>query len=126
MTDSEIETMRLLASVATRETRKRLTLTREQCLDIFRMYAADPLYVRYPNANGLNEALGQYRSRRRNVQMNALLITCLNRAMDDLIVLRVGRRMALGLLAMFDDEVRGRALNLAEKWLNQRTKGTEE
>lgn len=90
------------------------------------MYEADPLYVRYVFPKDLQQALGLYGNRKRNVQMNALLISYLFRAAEGLVALNVGRKMAFGLLAMLDFDTRARALRMAGKWRRQRERERDE
>ena len=126
MRDCERETIRVLEQIATREVRGRRTLTTDQCRDLCRMYEADPLYVRYVFPRDLQQALGLYGNRKRNVQMNALLISYLFRAAEGLVALNVGRKMAFGLLAMLDFDTRARALRMAGKWRRQRERERDE
>lgn len=123
MTGNERETMQILTSVAGKEVPGRVTLTIRQCKDLLRLYEADPLYSMWDYSPQLREALEKYMNRRRNRQMSALLITYLLRAAAGMVQLNVGRRMALGLLAMMNEEVRADALALADRWLKQRERG---
>lgn len=120
MTQDERDVLDTLVQVANGESKGRVTLTRDQCISLMRLYEAEPLYSLFTTPPELGVILERYRSRRRNVQMNALLITYVGRAVDELVKLNVGRRMALGLLAMIDLEVRQRAVALADKWRRQR------
>lgn len=120
MRDSERETLRAIGEIASRERRGRLKLTVEQCKDLARIYEADPLYSSLALPSPLRQIVNRYAGRKRNVQMNALLITYLYRAIDGTVELNVGVKMALGLLAMLDIEERGRAAKLANKWRRQR------
>lgn len=122
MTPSEVATVSVLSAVVSREIVGRVSLTRDQCRDICRIYEADPLYLSFTFPPEVSVAVTNYSGRRRNTQMNALLITYLLRASEGMVILEVGRRMALGLLAMFDVEVRERALKLADKWRKERSK----
>jgi hypothetical protein len=126
MRDCERETIDLLIQIAAGELRGRRTLTIDQCRDLARIYAADPLYVRCHFPPDLRQALLRYASRKRNVPMNSLLITYLFRAIDGMVALNVGRKMAFGLLAMLDCDVRVRALRLAGRWRRQREKERED
>lgn len=126
MRDCERETIRVLEQIATREVRGRRTLTTEQCRDLCRIYEAEPLYCRYVFDRELQRALGRYGNRKRNVPMNALLISYLFRAAEGMLALNVGRRMAFGLLAMLDFDTRARALRLAGRWRKQREKERED
>lgn len=120
MTGEERDVLDTLVQVANGESKGRVTLTKDQCIALMRLYEAEPLYSLFTTPPELTFLLERYRSRRRNVQMNALLITYLGRAADEIVKLHVGRRMALGLLAMIDLEVRQRAVALADKWRRQR------
>lgn len=84
------------------------------------MYEADPLYVRYVFSKDLQQALGRYGNRKRNVPMNALLMSYLVRAGEGLVRLNVGKKMAYGLLAMLDFDTRARALRMAGRWRRER------
>jgi hypothetical protein len=123
MTGDERETLQLLVAVANKEVSGRVTLTLRQCKDLYRLYEAEPLYVLWDYPLDLKETMGRYARRRRNRQMNALLITYLLRAAEGMVQLHVGRRMALGLLAMLDADVRADALVLADRWRKQRERG---
>lgn len=121
MTDEDYEVLDAIVGVATRETSGRLTLTGAQCRCLCRIYAADPLYAAgYQFPPELRVVVGNYANRRRNRQMNALLVTYIYRAAEDMVVLHVGRKMALGLLALLDFDVRDAAVKLADKWRRER------
>lgn len=123
MTDEEHDVLDAVAAVASGDKSGRLTLTRDQCRCLCRMYSADPLYVQHDFPPELRVVLGRYANRRRNRQMNALLITYVYRASEDMVVLHVGRKMALGLLALLDFDVRDAAVKLADKWRRERADG---
>lgn len=102
-----------------------MPLTESQCRDLVRMYEAEPIYVRYVFPPEFQQALGRYGNRKKNVPLNALLMSYLVRAAEGLVTLNVSRRMAFGLLAMLDFDTRARALRLAGKWRRQREKERE-
>jgi len=120
MRDSERETICAIGRVASREHRGRLQLTPDQCKDLARVYEADPLYAIHSISPELRIAVMRYGNRKRNVPMNALCITYLYRAVDGMVVLHVGRRMAFSLLSMLDADIKDRALRLAGKWRRER------
>lgn len=122
MTADERETMQLLVSVANRDVPGRVTMTARQCRDLLRLYEAEPLYSLWDYPDELRQAIYRYSDRSRNRVMNALLITYLLRGAEDMVQLNVGRRMALGLLAMLEPVIRDRALRLADRWRKQREK----
>lgn len=121
MTDEDYEVLDAIVAVANRDAPGRVTLTGAQCRCLCRMYAAHPLYTaHYDFPPELRMVLGQYANRRRNRQMNALLVTYAYRAAEDMVLLHVGRKMALGLLALLDFDVRDAAVKLADKWRRER------
>lgn len=122
MTADERETMQLLVGIVNRDVPGRVTMTYQQCRALLQLYEANPLDTLWDYPDEVRQAIYRYSDRSRNRVMNALLITYLLRGAEDMVQLNVGRRMALGLLAMLEPIVRDRALRLAERWRKQREK----
>jgi hypothetical protein len=119
MTPDETFLMANLCAIACRRSTGRLLLNRLHSQTMLDLYEAEPGYAHFDITSDMVNELLAFKKSRRNTKMCALLIAGLDRAARGKCMLNVGRKMALGLLVMFDCDVRRRAERLLKKWEKQ-------
>lgn len=95
-----------LVGLACGDTTGRFAMHKDHSLMLLDLYARPPLYVEFTGPRNLARRLGKFMENPERLSFCRTLMMLLLRAARGKIVLRVGRRGALGLIACLDRDLR--------------------
>lgn len=98
-----------IADLANTKGGKPFVMEAEDCRMLLRLYYAPPMYVTFGLTEKTSFMLHSYPKIKRNMTLNTLLWKRLRQVMLGGRPIRVTRRMALGLLSLFDQDIRKQA-----------------